>query len=67
MNIKLMLIEKERKAYINNDPEAAFFFDAVLQHIIALEEQVNKKDAYIEELMWEESVVHENPRKESKG
>ena len=65
MNIKLMLIEKERTAYINNDPEVAFFFDVVLQHIIALEEQVNKKDAYIDELMFEDVIVHENPRAKS--
>jgi hypothetical protein len=50
MNIKQLLIEKERAAYIQNDPALAAFFDATLEYIIGLEEQVNAKDREIEEL-----------------
>jgi hypothetical protein len=50
MNIKALLIEKERTAYINNEPDLAAFFDAALQYILALEEQVNIKDAECERL-----------------
>lgn len=48
MNIKQLLIEKERAAYMDNKPDLAAFFDATLQYILGLEEQVNIKDAQIE-------------------
>ena len=51
MNIKQLLIEKERVAYINNDPSLAQFFAASLDYILDLEKQVNKRDAEIEELL----------------
>lgn len=41
MNIKKLLIERERVAYIRGDTEQANFLDAVLEHVIALEEQIN--------------------------
>ena len=50
MNIKMMLIEKERIAYIQNNPQLAEFFDATLKYILDLEGEVNKKDARIEVL-----------------
>lgn len=45
MNIKKLLIEKERISYIRGDTNSAEFFDACLQYIIYLEEKVNKADA----------------------
>lgn len=48
VNIKQLLIEKERTAYMDNKPDMAAFFDATLQYILSLEEQVNIKDAQIE-------------------
>ena len=48
MNIKAELIERERVAYINNDPKLAAFFDATLEYILLLEQQVNSKDAELE-------------------
>ncbi len=50
MNVKLMLIEKERLAYIAGDLQLAEFFDATLQYIIDLESSINEKDAEIERL-----------------
>jgi hypothetical protein len=44
MNIKKLLIEKERVAYIEHKPELAEFFDLCLQHIIRLEEEINRRD-----------------------
>ena len=49
MNIKQLLIEKERVAYIQNNPALADFFDATLRYVLMLEEQVNEKDRIIEE------------------
>ena len=57
MNIKQLLIEKERVAYIENKPALAKFFNDVLEYVVALEEQVNRQDARIEEL---EAQVLEN-------
>lgn len=51
MNIKAELIERERVAYINNDPKLAAFFDATLEYILHLEKEVNEKDAEIEKLI----------------
>lgn len=48
MNIKKLLIEKERIAYIEHKPELAEFFDMCLQHIIRLEDQLNAKDAELD-------------------
>lgn len=48
MNIKKLLIEKERVAYTEHKPELAEFFDMCLQHIIRLEDQLNTKDAKID-------------------
>lgn len=47
MNIKKLLVEKERAAYIENKPQLAEFFDACLQHIVHLEEEINKRDKFI--------------------
>lgn len=48
MNIKKLLIEKERVAYIEHKPELAEFFDLCLQHIIRLEEEINRRDRTLE-------------------
>ena len=45
MNIKKLLIEKERVAYIEHKPELAEFFDLCLQHVIRLEEEINRRDS----------------------
>lgn len=50
MNIKAELIERERMAYNKNDPALANFFDATLQYVLELEQQVNEKDAELERL-----------------
>jgi len=50
MNIKQLLIEKERAAYLNNDTDLATFLASTLDYVISLEEQVNKSDAEVEEL-----------------
>ena len=50
MNIKQLLIEKERTAYMDNKPDLAAFFDATLQYILGLEEKVNASDAECERL-----------------
>ncbi len=50
MNIKQMLIEKERVAYIENNPTLAKFFDATLEYILGLEEQNNKYASQVETL-----------------
>ena len=47
MNIKKLLIEKERVAYTEHKPELAEFFDTCLQHIIRLEEEINRRDRYL--------------------
>lgn len=59
MNIKAMLIEKERLAYNANDPVLANFFDATLQYIIDLESQVNQKDAELESMQGQLDVERE--------
>lgn len=48
MNIKKLLIEKERVAYTEHKPDLAEFFDMCLQHIIRLEDQLNAKDAELD-------------------
>ena len=50
MNIKPMLIEKERLAYIAGDTALAEFFDATLQYILGLEASINTLDARVEDL-----------------
>ncbi len=50
MNIKKMLIEKERQAYIENKPALAAVFDDVLSYVVELEEMVNARDRKIESL-----------------
>lgn len=47
MNIKKLLIEKERVAYIEHKPELAEFFDLCLQHVIRLEEEINRRDSAV--------------------
>lgn len=47
MNIKKLLIEKERAAYIEHKPELAEFFDLCLQHVIRLEEEINRRDSAV--------------------
>lgn len=49
-NVKAMLVEKERIAYIENNAALANFFDTTLRYILDLEEQINEKDREIEEL-----------------
>jgi hypothetical protein len=49
-NVKAMLVEKERIAYIENNPALANFFDATLRYILDLEECINEKDKELETL-----------------
>lgn len=48
MNIKLMLIEKERAAYIEGNTALAKFFADTLDYIGVLEETINQRDSTIE-------------------
>lgn len=50
MNIKLELIERERIEYIKGNAEGATFLGRVLDHVIELEAEINRKDAEIERL-----------------
>ena len=50
MNIKKMLVEKERQAYIEDKIALAAFFDDVLTYVVELEEKVNMRDRKIEDL-----------------
>lgn len=52
-NIKQLLIEKEREAYLANNTNQALFYASTLDYVISLEEQVNKRDAEVEELQTE--------------
>lgn len=47
-NIKQLLIEKEREAYLANNSKQALFYASTLDYVIQLEEQVNSKDAAYE-------------------
>lgn len=49
MNIKALLIEKERMRYISGDTEMATFLSDVLDYVIEMEEKINKKDAELED------------------
>lgn len=44
-NIKQLLIEKEREAYLANQTSQAQFYAATLDYVIELEGQVNNNDA----------------------
>lgn len=50
MNIKQLLIEKERFAYLENNPSLADFYASTLDYVIGLEEQVNKLESRWESL-----------------
>lgn len=67
MNIKLMLIEKERIAYIQGDLSLAKFFDDTLQYVVELEEKVNKKDRALEELYEELNGVNTREKSQSES
>lgn len=54
MNLKVELVEKERIEYIGGNVPLALFFARVLDYIVELEEEINKKDAEIERLEFEE-------------
>lgn len=47
-NIKQLLIEKERFAYLENNPSLAQFFASTLDYVISLEEQVNKLESRLD-------------------
>lgn len=47
-NIKQLLIERERAAYLSNDTTLAELLASTLDCVIELEEEINKKDARIE-------------------
>ena len=64
MNIKVMLIEKERKEYIDGDATLAKFFADTLEYIIELENLVNSKDRVLENLYGEINGI--NAREKSK-
>jgi hypothetical protein len=50
MNIKLMLIEKERTEYVAGNTGMAAFLGSVLDYVIELEENINQRDKSIEML-----------------
>lgn len=50
MNLKKMLVEKERLAYIAGDPKLAKFFDDTLQYIQELEAGIGMKRRHEAEL-----------------
>jgi hypothetical protein len=52
MNIKIMLIEKERTAYIEGNTVLAKFFADTLDYITGLEETINKQALEIENNDW---------------
>lgn len=47
-NIKQLLIEKERFAYLENNPSLAQFFASTQDYVISLEEQVNKLESRLD-------------------
>lgn len=47
-NIKQLLIEKEREAYLANNSKQALFYASTLDYVIQLEEANNKLEARIE-------------------
>ncbi len=49
-NIKVLLVEKERSAYMANDPVLAKFLADTLDYIVGLENKLNAADAEIERL-----------------
>lgn len=49
-DIKATLVEKERLAWIDGKIREAEFYDAILLHIIALEEEINDRDRELEGL-----------------
>lgn len=62
-NIKVLLVEKERAAYISNDPVLAKFMADTLDYIVGLENQINAADAEIERL--EGELYGDDPRSQS--
>jgi hypothetical protein len=50
VNIKAMLIEKERLAYIAGDLQLSQFFDDTLQYITELENEINEKDSKLDSI-----------------
>lgn len=50
MDLKKMLIEKERLAYIAGDLELAKFFDDTLQYVQELEKEIGMKRQHCEKL-----------------
>lgn len=61
MDLKKMLIEKERLAYIAGDLELAKFFADTLEYIQELETKIVMKDRHRSELY--EELNNANPRK----
>ena len=49
MNIKVMLVEKERAEYIEGRTEMASFLGATLDYIAELEKKINDADRQAEE------------------
>jgi hypothetical protein len=47
-NPKLLMIEKERRSYINGDTELASFLGEILDYVITLEEEVNRQASVLE-------------------
>jgi hypothetical protein len=60
MNIKKMLIEKERVEWVKGNAVLAEFLSKTLEYIISLEEDINKRDALIEEFRYRQGeLFHE--------
>jgi hypothetical protein len=49
MNVKQLLIERERAAYLSNDTTLAELLASTLDYVIGLEEEINSRDAQAEE------------------
>ena len=52
MNIKPLLIERERRAYIDGDTGTAKLFASTLDYVLSLEEKINAADLAQEKLDW---------------
>ncbi len=67
MNIKVMLIEKERKEYIEGNTALAKFFADTLEYVIDLENRINMKDKLLEDLYEEINGFNSGKKSQDKS
>jgi len=67
MNIKVMLIEKERKEYIEGNTVLAKFFADTLEYVIDLENKINMKDKLLEDLYEEINGFNSGKKSQDKS